>query len=119
VVLRYVHWAWFLLKHRAFATVFLPYNCGEKISSQHGALYRCGTKEYSATRDHERQEIDDLLLSYYVRAAQILEEKGMRPQAGRLAFQVEADAGHHELAWRWRLTGALDFLLSPWWEAYA
>eukprot|EP00884_Botryococcus_braunii_P022082 jgi/Botrbrau1/8558/Bobra.0359s0022.1 len=79
----------------------------------------CGTKEYSATRDHERADVDDLLLSYYVRAAQILEEKGLRSQDGRLAFQVEADAGHHELAWRWRLTGALDFLLSPWWESYA
>lgn len=25
----------------------------------------CGTKEYSATRDHERPEIDALLLHYY------------------------------------------------------
>ena len=31
-----------------------------------------------------------------------------------LMFQVEDGAGHHELAWQWRLTGALKFLLGPW-----
>ena len=25
----------------------------------------CGTKEYSATRDHERDDVDNLLLHYY------------------------------------------------------
>lgn len=32
------------------------------------------------------------------------------------AVQVEEGAGHHEKAWAWRLSGALTFLLSPWWE---
>lgn len=44
------------------------------------------------------------------------QEKGLRgPQ--RLRFLVEEEAGHHELAWQWRLTGALHFLLAPWWGA--
>lgn len=37
----------------------------------------------------------------------------------RLRFLVEEGAGHHEKAWAWRLSGALTFLLSPWWgEVY-
>lgn len=75
----------------------------------------CGTREYSATRDHDREEIDALLLRYGEEAAKALEAAGMRgPQ--RLYFQVEEGAGHHELAWSWRLSGALTFLLSPWWD---
>lgn len=31
-----------------------------------------------------------------------------------LAGCKEEGAGHHELAWQWRLTGALQFLLGPW-----
>lgn len=62
-----------------------------------------------------RQEIDALLLQQYCGAARALEAAGMRgPQ--RLRFLVEEGAGHHELAWKWRLTGALQFLLAPWWD---
>ncbi len=39
----------------------------------------CGTREYSATRDHCRPEIDALLLHYASEAARILDEKGCRP----------------------------------------
>lgn len=74
----------------------------------------CGTAEYSATRDHSRPEVDAQLLHYYCEAARILQDKGMRGE--RLRFLVEEGAGHHELAWQWRLTGALQFLLSPWWH---
>lgn len=74
----------------------------------------CGTKEYSATRDHDRDDVDDLLLQYYCEAARLFSEKGMR--GDRLRFLVEEGAGHHESAWQWRLTGALQFLLSPWWD---
>lgn len=45
-------------------------------------------------------------------SARILREKGM--SGGRLKYLVEEDAGHHELAWQWRLTGALEYLLGPW-----
>lgn len=45
-------------------------------------------------------------------SARILREKGMT--GGRLRYLVEEDAGHHELAWQWRLTGALEYLLGPW-----
>ncbi len=38
--------------------------------------------------------------------------------AGGGRAQVEAGAGHHEGAWQWRLTDALRYLLSPWWEHY-
>jgi hypothetical protein len=37
---------------------------------------------------------------------------------GRLKFHVEQDAGHHEGAWQWRFSGALRFLLSPWWDHF-
>lgn len=30
---------------------------------------------------------------------------------------LQEDAGHHEKAWAWRLSGALTFLLAPWWDA--
>lgn len=55
-----------------------------------------------------------LQLHYYYEAARALESKGMLPGNGRLRFLVEEGAGHHELAWQWRLTGALQFLLGPW-----
>ncbi|GLC43975.1 hypothetical protein PLESTB_000215900 [Pleodorina starrii] len=74
----------------------------------------CGTREYSATRDHEREDVDGLLLGYCQEAATILESQGMR--GGRLRFLVEEGAGHHELAWQWRLTGAMRFLFSAWWD---
>ncbi len=35
---------------------------------------------------------------------------------GRLRFHVEPDAGHHESAWAWRFSGAMEFLLSHLWE---
>ncbi len=74
----------------------------------------CGTLEYSATRDHDRPDVDALLLNYYNEAARILESKGLTAANGRLRYLVEEGAGHHELAWQWRLTGALHFLLGPW-----
>lgn len=74
----------------------------------------CGTKEYSATRDHVRDDVDALLLHYCCEAARILGEKGMR--GSRMQLLVEDGAGHHELAWQWRLTGAMRFLLSAWWD---
>ena len=40
--------------------------------------------------------------------------QGLR--SGRLQFLVEDGAGHHELAWQWRLTGAMRFLFNPWWD---
>lgn len=64
-----------------------------------------GTREYSGTRDHERLDVDGLLLDYACSAARILEEKGIRD--GRLKFQIDQDAGHHEGAWGYRLQGAL------------
>lgn len=62
-----------------------------------------------------RDDVDALLLHDYHEAARALEAAGMRG-GQRLRFLVEEDAGHHELAWQWRLTGALTFLLSPWWD---
>ena len=54
--------------------------------------------------------MDELLLGYYHEAAQALEAAGLRgPQ--RFRFLVEEGAGHHEKAWAWRLTGALEVLL--------
>ena len=76
----------------------------------------CGTKEYSATRDHVRDDVDALMLHYYEEAARALEEAGGMRGPQRMRFLVEEDAGHHELAWQWRLTGALAFLLGPWWD---
>ena len=73
-----------------------------------------GTREYSGTRDHEWQEIDDLLLHYNQEAVRILEEKGVHQDEGRLAFQIEEGAGHIESAWGHRLRGSLQFLLSHW-----
>ncbi|GIL61286.1 hypothetical protein Vafri_15684 [Volvox africanus] len=35
----------------------------------------CGTREYSATRDHDREDVDALLLSYCQEAASILESQ--------------------------------------------
>jgi enterochelin esterase-like enzyme len=64
-----------------------------------------GTREYSGTRDHENIEIDALLAEYHARAAAILESKGMGD--GRLRFQCDEGAAHHESAWGWRLSGAL------------
>ena len=68
-----------------------------------------GTREYSATRDHERLDVDELLLHYAREAARALEERGGL-RDGRLRFQVDEGAGHHESAWAWRLPGALQFL---------
>ncbi len=155
----------------------------------------CGTREYSATRDHVRDDVDGLLLGYCHEAARILEEQvrgGVRAcrtvapssymvmstvqlwlrdavhcscpgnrgtsrcrlsgrvavfpglgyfparclcyaehylslsclctiwwqgmAGGRLRFLVEEGAGHHELAWQWRLTGGLRFVCGPWWD---
>eukprot|EP00198_Chlamydomonas_reinhardtii_P004541 XP_001693877.1 predicted protein [Chlamydomonas reinhardtii] len=73
----------------------------------------CGTKEYSATRDHVRDDVDGLLLHYCCEAASILQSQGLR--GDRLRFLVEEGAGHHELAWQWRLTGAMRFLFNSWW----
>ncbi len=36
-------------------------------------------REYSATRDHARPDVDKLLLNYCTEAARILDEKGCRP----------------------------------------
>ncbi|KAG1672027.1 hypothetical protein FOA52_008903 [Chlamydomonas sp. UWO 241] len=74
----------------------------------------CGTLEYSATRDHDKPEVDALLMEYYQDAARALEYNGLSEATGRLQFVVEEGAGHHERAWQCRLTGALKFLLSPW-----
>ena len=68
-----------------------------------------GTKEYSGTRDHERCDLDELLLGYARECGRILEGKGLRD--GRMRFQVDEGAGHSEGAWGWRLGGALQFLL--------
>lgn len=58
-----------------------------------------------------------MLLGHYHEAAKALEAAGMRgPQ--RLQLLVEEGAGHHEKAWAWRLSGALTFLLSPWWDEF-
>ncbi|KAG2443453.1 hypothetical protein HXX76_001810 [Chlamydomonas incerta] len=73
----------------------------------------CGTREYSATRDHDRDDVDGLLLHYCCEAASILQAQGLR--GDRLRFLVEEGAGHHELAWQWRLTGAMRFLFNGWW----
>jgi predicted alpha/beta superfamily hydrolase len=64
-----------------------------------------GTREYSGTRaGQENSEIDALLLEYHVKAAAILEAKGM---GDGLRFQCDEGAAHHESAWGWRLSGAL------------
>ena len=47
-----------------------------------------GTREYSATRDHDWYELDQLLLHYTQESVKILEEKGVNQHEGRLAFQV-------------------------------
>ena len=73
-----------------------------------------GTREYSATRPEESWELDQLLLQYCIEANSILEGKGMHYP--RLAFQIEEGGGHHESAWSWRLKGALEYLLKPWWD---
>ena len=75
-----------------------------------------GTREYSGTRDHEWQEIDDLLLHYNQEAVGILEEKGVHQDEGRLAFQVEEGAAHAEWAWGKRLHGSMQYLCGHWWE---
>lgn len=72
--------------------------------------------EYSYTRDHDWQEIDDLLLRYSQEAVQVLEEKGVRQHEGRLAFQIEEGSGHIESAWGSRLHGSLQFLCGHWWD---
>lgn len=55
-------------------------------------------------------------LQQYHECARILGEKGLRgPQ--RMKFLVEEGAGHHEGAWRWRLSGALTFLASGWYNS--
>jgi len=94
-----------------------------ELSTHAGALperlfMACGTREYSGTRDHERLDVDGLLLQYACQAAATLEAKGLKPGQGRLLFQVQEGAGHHEGAWQWRLTGALRFLLAPWWAHF-
>ncbi|WIA18323.1 hypothetical protein OEZ85_009788 [Tetradesmus obliquus] len=76
----------------------------------------CGTLEYSATRDHDRPDVDALLLHQYHEAARLLQERGLRGPS-RLKFLVEEGAGHHEGAWRWRLSGALQFLAHGWWDS--
>lgn len=67
-----------------------------------------GTREYSATRDHERGDVDKLLLHYAHECARILGDKGLKEE--RLRFQVDPGAGHHESAWAWRFPGAMQFL---------
>jgi hypothetical protein len=47
----------------------------------------CGTKEYSATRDHERCDVDALLHNYCSQAADILQE-----QVGRRAGRASCEA---------------------------
>ena len=64
-----------------------------------------GTREYSATREFENLDVDALLSHYHNEAARILDEKGVRD--GRLKYQVDEGAGHHEGAWAWRLSAAL------------
>lgn len=64
-----------------------------------------GTKEYSATRDHERRDVDDLLLGYAHECRGILKNKT------ELEFVIGEGAGHHEGAWAWRLPGAMKFLI--------
>ena len=76
-----------------------------------------GTREYSGTRDHDWQEIDDLLLHYSQEAVRILEEKGVHQHEGRLAFQIEEGAAHAEWNWGGRLHGSLQYLLGHWWHA--
>jgi enterochelin esterase-like enzyme len=65
-----------------------------------------GTREYSATREHENADLDALLARYHAHAAAILSDKGMG-RDGRLKFVVDEGGGHHEGAWGWRLSGAL------------
>ena len=96
-----------------------PGLCSQDMQQHTGRLPErlylgCGTREYSATRDHVRDDVDQLLTHYYHVAASTLKDKGLR--GGRMKFQVEPEAGHHEGAWQWRLTGALEFLAGPWWE---
>ncbi|KAF6258832.1 Alpha/Beta hydrolase protein [Scenedesmus sp. NREL 46B-D3] len=76
----------------------------------------CGTREYSATREHERNDVDQLLLNQYHDAARLLQERGLRGPS-RFMFWVDEGAGHHEGAWRWRLSGALRFLSQGWWDS--
>lgn len=76
----------------------------------------CGTKEYSATRDHDWNEIDQLLVRYCEEASRLMHDKGVHI-GNRQMFQVETGAGHHEGAWGYRLTGSLTWLLESWWRA--
>jgi len=73
-----------------------------------------GTLEYSATRDHDWYEMDQLLLHYTQEAVRIMESKGLHQHEGRLAFQVEEGAGHIESAWGHRLHGSLQYLCAHW-----
>lgn len=57
-----------------------------------------------------------LPLQQYHKAARLLQERGLRGPS-RLKFLVEEGAGHHEGAWRWRLSGALQFLAHGWWDS--
>jgi hypothetical protein len=52
----------------------------------------------------------------YHEAARLLQERGLRGPS-RFKFLVEEGAGHHEGAWRWRLSGALQFLAQGWWDS--
>ncbi|KAF8061885.1 ybbA [Scenedesmus sp. PABB004] len=85
----------------------------ESLAAHTGRLperltFGCGTREYSGTRDHERHDIDQMLLAQYHEAARLLQEKGLRGPA-RFRFMIEEGAGHHEGAWRHRLGDALQF----------
>lgn len=68
-----------------------------------------GTREFSATREHEengvRPHVDWLLQDYHAQAASVLADKGCTD--GRLRYQLDEGAGHHEGAWAWRLHAAL------------
>jgi len=54
-------------------------------------------------------------LQQYHEAARLLQERGLRGP-GRFKFLVEEGAGHHEGAWRWRLSGALQFSAQGWYS---
>jgi len=69
-----------------------------------------GTLEYSATRDHDWAEMDEILLNYSRDAVQILEAKGCHQHEGRLAFEIDEGGGHFEGAWAHRFYGALQFV---------
>ena len=62
-----------------------------------------GTREYSATRDHVWDELDQLLLHYTKESVRILEEKGVKQHEGRLAFQVR---NHYRGNWAMRFGAA-------------